>query len=85
MTCNGCDIDLIPRDSSYASLPDLRETRHSGDVLDCVLKEYDSRAGTLSISVKETEPEPFDGWKAPPARRSSPGSTAAGSARSRTT
>ncbi|MBR0282902.1 MAG: hypothetical protein IJQ81_15180 [Oscillibacter sp.] len=61
MTCNGCDIDLIPRDSSYASLPDLRETRHSGDVLDCVLKEYDSRAGTLSISVKETEPEPFDG------------------------
>ena len=61
VTCNGYDIDLVPRDLSYASLPDLRETYHPGDVLDCVVKEYDSRAGTLSISVKEIEPNPFDG------------------------
>ena len=61
VTCNGYDIDLTQRDLSYASVPDLREAYHPGDVLDCVVKEYDSRAGTLSISVKEIEPNPFDG------------------------
>ena len=61
VNCNGYDIDLSQRDLSYSSVPDLREAYHPGDVLDCVVKEYDSRAGTLSISVKETEPNPFDG------------------------
>ena len=61
VNCNGYDIDLSQRDLSYASVPDLREAYHPGDVLDCVVKEYDSRTGTLSVSVKEMEPNPFDG------------------------
>ena len=61
VTCNGYDIDLTQRELSYSSVPDLREAYHPGDVLDCVVKEYDSRAGTLSVSVKEIEPNPFDG------------------------
>lgn len=61
VTCNGYDIDLTQRELSYSSVPDLREAYHPGDVLDCVVKEYDSRANALSISVKEIEPNPFDG------------------------
>ena len=61
VTCNGHDIDLTQRELSYSSVPDLTEAYHPGDVLDCVVKEYDSRADALTISVKETEPNPFDG------------------------
>ena len=45
---------------SYAAIPDLREQYHPGDELTCVVKQFDRRAGTLEISVKETVPNPFD-------------------------
>ena len=41
-------------------IPDLREQYHPGDELTCVVKQFDRKAGTLEISVKETVPNPFD-------------------------
>ena len=46
---------------SYTAIADLREKYHSGDRLDCIVKEYDRRKNHLVISVKETVPNPFDG------------------------
>ena len=48
------------RDMSYAAIPDLREQYHPGDELTCVVKQFDRKAGSLEISVKETVPNPFD-------------------------
>ena len=48
------------RDMSYAAIPDLREQYHPGDELTCVVKQFDRKAGTVEISVKETVPNPFD-------------------------
>ena len=59
--CYGFDIDLTQRDMRYTAIPDLRTEYHPGDELDCIIKGYDKAAGTLLISVKETQPNPFDG------------------------
>ena len=59
--CNGYDLNLTQRELSYTAVPDLREKYHSGQSLECVVKEYDSRSNHLVISVKEAEPNPFDG------------------------
>ena len=58
--CYGYDVNLSQRDMSYAAIPDLREQYHPGDELTCVVKQFDRKAGTLEISVKETVPNPFD-------------------------
>lgn len=47
--------------SLYTAIPDLREQYHRGNALDCIVKEYDRERGKLVISVKETNPNPFDG------------------------
>ena len=59
--CGGYDIDLTQREMRYTAIPDLREQYHRGDALDCIVKEYDRERGKLVISVKETNPNPFDG------------------------
>lgn len=58
--CYGYDVNLSQRDMSYAAIPDLREQYHPGDELICVVKQFDRKAGSLVISVKETVPNPFD-------------------------
>ena len=58
--CYGYDVNLSQRDMSYAAIPDLREQYHPGDELTCVVKQFDRKAGSLEISVKETVPNPFD-------------------------
>ena len=58
--CYGYDVNLSQRDMSYAAISDLREQYHPGDELTCVVKQFDRKAGTLEISVKETVPNPFD-------------------------
>ena len=59
--CGGYDIDLTQREMRYTAIPDLREQYHRGDTLDCIVKEYERESGKLVISVKETNPNPFDG------------------------
>ena len=59
--CGGYDIDLTQREMRYTAIPDLREQYRRGNELDCIVKEYDRESGKLSISVKEVNPNPFDG------------------------
>lgn len=59
--CYGHDVDLTQRELSYTAIPDLREKYHPGDELDCVVKGYNAASRELQISVKETEPNPFEG------------------------
>ena len=59
--CYGHDINLTQRELRYAAIPDLREQYHPGQTLECVVKEYDREQEALEISVKETNPNPFDG------------------------
>lgn len=61
VSCHGYDMDLSQRELSYTAVPDLREIYHSGQTLNCVVKAYDRESGRLSVSVKETVPNPYDG------------------------
>ena len=61
VSCFGYDVDLTQREMRYTAIPDLRDEYHPGQELDCIVKGYDREAGTLSLSVKETMPNPFDG------------------------
>lgn len=60
-SCNGFDVSLKTRDISFASIPDLREYLHTGEKHEGVIKAFDSDTKTLSISIKEAKPHPFDG------------------------
>ena len=59
--CGGCTMTLTQRDMSYVATSDLREKYHPGQELPCVLKEYAPAEDRLAISVKEVDPNPFDG------------------------
>lgn len=59
--CYGHDINLTQRELRYTAIPDLREEYHPGQELACIVKGYDAAEDTLTISVKETESNPFDG------------------------
>ena len=60
---NGYDIDLTQREMRYTAIPDLRTEYFRGQELDCIVKSYDRKEGALMVSVKETQPNPFDGAK----------------------
>lgn len=59
--CYGHDLNLTQRDIRYAAIPDLRREYHPGMELDCIVKAYDPATDQLSISIKETETNPFFG------------------------
>lgn len=59
--CYGHDINLTQRDLRYTAIPDLRQEYHPGEELECVVKGYDPAEEALTISVKETQSNPFDG------------------------
>ena len=61
VNCNGYDLSLTQRDLSWNPIPNLKDVYHTGDTLDCIVKEYDSRKNYLVVSVKEATPNPFDG------------------------
>ena len=61
VACGGYNITLTQRDMTYVSTPDLREKFHPGQELPCVLKEYEPSQDRMVISVKEVDPNPFDG------------------------
>ena len=61
VSCNGYDMNLTQRELSYTAIADLREVYHSGQTLNCVVKDYDREANRLIISIKESVPNPFDG------------------------
>ncbi len=61
VNCHGFDINLTQREMRYSAIADLRTEYHPGDELDCIVKRYDKQEGKLMISVKETQPNPYEG------------------------
>lgn len=61
LECGGYDLVLRPADLSYSSILDLRDEYRSGQVLEAVIKEFDPEVEKLEVSVKEVNPNPFDG------------------------
>lgn len=59
--CGGYDILLTQRDLSYTSIADLREEYHTGQEMQAVVKGFSAIDAKLEISVKEVNPNPFDG------------------------
>lgn len=59
--CYGHDLNLTQREMSYTAIPNLQDVYHRGEELDCIVKYYDPDTDKLEISVKETEPNPYDG------------------------
>ena len=59
--CGGYDVSLSQRDLSWTAIADLRNEYRPGQELPCRLKEYSSREGKLSISVRDATPNPFIG------------------------
>ena len=59
--CYGYDVDLTQRDMRYTAIPDLRDVYHPGQELPCIFKGFDPDTAKPIISIKETEPNPFDG------------------------
>ena len=59
--CGGYDVSLSQRDLSWTAIADLRNEYRPGQELPCRLKEYNSREGKLSISVRDATPNPFIG------------------------
>ena len=57
----GYDVTLTQREISYAAIPDLTTKYHPGIELACIFKGFDPETKLPVISVKETEPNPFDG------------------------
>ncbi len=61
VSCYGYDVDLTQKDLRYTAIPDLRNEYRPGDELRCVVKSFDTENNKLTISVKEAQPNPFDG------------------------
>lgn len=59
--CGGYDISLTQRDLSYSAIADLRTEYHTGQELQAVIKEFSPKESKLAVSVKEINPNPFDG------------------------
>ena len=59
--CNGFDISISNRDISYTAIADLREEYRTGQELPVKLISCDPKRGTLEVSAKAVNPNPFDG------------------------
>lgn len=59
--CYGYDLNLTQREMRYTAIPDLRTEYSPGQELDCRIKHFDPAQGSLQISVKEVESNPFEG------------------------
>lgn len=59
--CGGYDISLPQRDLSWTMIADLRDEYRPGQVLSCKLKELNPAENRLLISVRDVNPNPFEG------------------------
>ena len=59
--CNGFDISINNRDLSYTAIADLRDEYRTGQELPVKLIRCDQQTGTLEVSAKAVNPNPFDG------------------------
>lgn len=61
LECGGFDIPCTQRDLIYTAIADLREKYRPGQELEAILKGFSPETGKPVISVKEVNPNPFDG------------------------
>lgn len=59
--CGGYDVTLSQRDLVYNMVTDLRDQFRPGEIRRALVKAFDAGADRLSLSIKETEPHPYDG------------------------
>ena len=59
--CGGYDVSLSQRDLSYSAIADLRDEYHTGQELKAIIKSFLPKDEHIVISVKEVNPNPFDG------------------------
>jgi|GEM_PF-918814 len=59
--CNGFDISINNRNLSYTAIADLREEYRTGQELPVKLIRCNPQDGTLEVSAKAVNPNPFDG------------------------
>ena len=62
--CGGYDVSLTQRDLSYTAIADLRREYMPGQQLEAVFKGFSSQPFRPILSVKEVNPNPFDGAEA---------------------
>lgn len=56
---HGVEKRLLPKDISWGLVDDLRDIVAVGDELDCIVKNIDPQTPNISISIKETMPNPY--------------------------
>lgn len=56
----GVEVKLHTSEIFWTYVDDLRDMLYNGQTVKVLVKEVDPEAGTLQISVKEAEPNPFD-------------------------
>lgn len=61
VTCFGHDVSLRADALRYRHTMDLKDEFYAGQTVDCIIKKYDAERDFLTISVKEANPNPFDG------------------------
>lgn len=59
--CHGFDMVLTQRDITYTAIADLRTDYEPGQEFDSKIMEFNSAENKLKVSIKETNPNPFDG------------------------
>ena len=59
--CGGYDVTLSQRDLVYNMVTDLRDQFRPGEHRRALVKAFYPETDKLSISIKETEPHPYDG------------------------
>jgi ribosomal protein S1 len=59
--CNGFDLRLSQRDVSYTAVLDLRKEYKPGQEEKARLTKFDEENSSIAVSIKETNPNPFDG------------------------
>ena len=59
--CGGFDVTCSQRDLSYSAIADLRTEYHPGQELEAVFKGFLPERDKPDLSVKEVNPNPFDG------------------------
>ena len=59
--CGGFDLSLHVKDVSYTAIADLRTEYNPGQTLHAKIMELDVPTGRLGISIKEVNPNPYDG------------------------
>lgn len=61
ITYGGYDVTVPAKDLTYTMTADLREQFHTNEIHMAVVKQFNVANDMVSVSIKEAQPNPFDG------------------------